>query len=432
MKSQRQQQNKTQIQNKPKQNSKIKKITDEISEEEEEKDNIFGESDLSDNDRDNDNDNDDNQRKVIDEDEEDDLKEFGTKKDEEEVGAEGNKTDDLIENMNLEEINLKIQHILNVLSDLKQNKEEGMSRSQYMDELKRLLMVYYDYNDDIMTLILYLFHPSEAIEFLESSSGQRVMSIRTNTLKTKRRELAKVLINRGVNLDPLAEWTKVGLKIYDSTVPVGATPEYLSGHYMLQSGSSFLPVIALDPQENEKILDMSAAPGGKTTYIAQLMKNTGVLVANDLKKERLKSLYFNVHRLGVKNCIITNYDGKKISKLYNNFDRVLLDAPCSGLGVISKDPSVKVNRTYKDIIETTRIQKELLLSAIDCCCLKNNIGVIVYSTCSISVEENEWVVDYALKHRYVKLVELSKFLIILIYIYTIIYTIHTIILYLRL
>ena len=115
-----------------------------------------------------------------------------------------------------------------------------------------------------------------------------LMTIRTNTIKTKRRELAKALIQRGVNLDPLAEWTKVGLKIYESQVPIGATPEYLAGQYMLQSGSSFLPVVALAPQENEKVLDMASAPGGKTTYIAQLMKNTGVLVANDLKKERLK------------------------------------------------------------------------------------------------------------------------------------------------
>lgn len=249
--------------------------------------------------------------------------------------------------MDMEEINLKIKEIVEILSDFKNKSKEGKSRSYYTQELKNLCKIYYDYNEDIMTLIMNLFAPNEAIEFLEASSSQRVMSIRTNTLKTKRRELAKTLINRGVNLDPLAEWTKVGLKIFDSQVPVGATPEYLAGQYMLQSGSSFLPVMALEPKENEKILDMCACPGGKTTYIAQLMKNTGVLVANDLKPERLKSLYFNIHRLGVKNSIITNYDGKTLSKLYRSFDRVLLDAPCSGLGVISKDPTVKMNRVSK-------------------------------------------------------------------------------------
>ncbi len=101
------------------------------------------------------------------------------------------------------------------------------------------------------------------------------MTIRTNTLKTRRRDLAQALINRGVNLDPIGEWSKVGLKIYDSQVPIGATPEYLAGHYMLQSASSFMPVIALAPQVNEKIIDMCASPGGKTTYVASLMKNTG-------------------------------------------------------------------------------------------------------------------------------------------------------------
>lgn len=100
--------------------------------------------------------------------------------------------------------------------------------------------------------------------------------------------------------------------------------------------------MALAPQPNEKILDMAAAPGGKTTYIAQLMKNTGVIIANDLKKERLKSLNANIHRLGVTNCVIVNYDGRKLPKIYQKFDRVLLDAPCTGLGVISRDHSIKV------------------------------------------------------------------------------------------
>ena len=192
-------------------------------------------------------------------------------------------------NIDMSEVNLKIQNIIDILSDFKNKRAKDKLRSDYMDELKNLVMVYYDYNEDIASLVLYLFPPNEAIEFLDSNNTQRVMTIRTNTLKSKRRELAKTLIQRGVNLDPLAEWSKVGLKIYDSQVPVGATPEYLSGQYMLQSGSSFLPVIALGiTGEDEKILDMAAAPGGKTTYIAQLMKNNGLLVANDLKKERIK------------------------------------------------------------------------------------------------------------------------------------------------
>ena len=96
--------------------------------------------------------------------------------------------------------------------------------------------------------------------------------IRTNTLKTRRRELAQSLVNRGVTLEPLGKWSKVGLVIFDSKVPIGATPEYLAGHYIIQSGSSFLPVMALAPCEGERILDMASAPGGKTTYIGLCLK----------------------------------------------------------------------------------------------------------------------------------------------------------------
>ena len=184
-------------------------------------------------------------------------------------------------------------------------------------------------------------------------------------MKTRRRDLAQALINRGVNLDPLADWSKLGLKIYDTPVPIGATPEYLAGHYILQSAASMLPVIALNPQPEERILDMCSAPGGKTSHIAQLMKNTGVLVANDLKKERLVATVANLHRLGVTNTIVTNYNGCKFPEVLGGFDRVLLDAPCSGLGVISRDASVKMNRTIKNIQANAFVQKLLILAAID-------------------------------------------------------------------
>jgi len=307
---------------------------------------------------------------------------------------------------NIGDESLKIQNIISILSDFKNRREEGKTRNDYMSELKYLCQSYFEYNSDICDLIFNLFSPNEAVKFMEASDSQKVLTIRANSLKTKRRELAKNLISRGVNLDPLAEWSKVGLKIYSSNVPIGATPEYLTGQYMLQSPSSFLPVLALNPQPGEKILDMCASPGGKTTYIGQLMKNEGLLVANDLKKERIKSLFFNIHRMGIKNSIITNYDAREFAKLYNKFDRVLLDAPCSGLGVIAKDKSVKMNRTYKEILNNARLQKELILAAIDSCNAKGKgEGIIVYSTCTISVEENEWVIDYALKHRYVKCIE---------------------------
>ena len=199
---------------------------------------------------------------------------------------------------------------------------------------------------------------------------------------------------------------QVGLKIYESNVPVGATPEYLAGHYMLQSAASMCPVMALDPQPGEKVLDLSAAPGGKTSYIVQLMKNQGVVVANDLKAERQQATVANLHRLGAKIAICCCNDGRNYPKVMGGFDRVLLDAPCSGLGVISRDQSIKLQRTIKDIQRTSHLQKEMLLAAVDSVNANSKTGgYVVYSTCSVSVLENEQVVQYILGKRDVKLVD---------------------------
>ncbi|KAM6161478.1 28S rRNA (cytosine(4447)-C(5))-methyltransferase [Erethizon dorsatum] len=305
----------------------------------------------------------------------------------------------------LQRVHKRIQDIVGVLRDFGAQREEGRSRSEYLNRLQKDLATYYSYGDFLLGKLMELFPVSELIEFLEANEVPRPITLRTNTLKTRRRDLAQALINRGVNLDPLGKWSKTGLVVYDSSVPIGATPEYLAGHYMLQGASSMLPVMALAPQEHERILDMCCAPGGKTSYIAQLMKNTGVILANDANAERLKSVVGNLHRLGVTNAIISHYDGRQFPKVVGGFDRVLLDAPCSGTGVISKDPAVKTNKDEKDVLRCAHLQKELLLSAIDSVNATSKTGgYLVYCTCSIMVEENEWVVDYALKKRNVRLV----------------------------
>uniref|UniRef100_A0A9J7X7M3 NOP2 nucleolar protein homolog (yeast) n=1 Tax=Cyprinus carpio carpio TaxID=630221 RepID=A0A9J7X7M3_CYPCA len=307
--------------------------------------------------------------------------------------------------MDLQTIHQRIRDNVDVLSHFSEKREEGKERSEYLSLLRSDLCTYYSYNEFLISKLMDIFPVSELIDFLEANEIQRPVTIRTNTLKTRRRDLAQALINRGVNLDPLGKWSKVGLVIYDSSVPIGATPEYLSGQYMLQGASSFLPVMALSPQEGESVLDMSAAPGGKTTYMAQLMRNTGMIVANDANADRLKSVVGNIHRLGVTNAVICNYDGRQFPKVMGGFDRVLLDAPCSGTGVISKDPGVKTGKDEADVLRSAHLQKELILSAIDSVNADSPTGgYLVYCTCSIMVEENEWVVDYALKKRNVKLV----------------------------
>uniref|UniRef100_A0A8C6Y6A5 NOP2 nucleolar protein n=1 Tax=Naja naja TaxID=35670 RepID=A0A8C6Y6A5_NAJNA len=305
----------------------------------------------------------------------------------------------------LQLIHQRIKDNMEVLQDFSSKREKGRSRQEYLSLLHQDLAAYYSYSDFLIGKMTELFPLSELVEFLEANEVSRPVTLRTNTLKTRRRDLAQALINRGVNLDPLGKWSKTGLVVYDSSVPIGATPEYLAGHYMLQGASSLLPVMALAPQENERILDMCCAPGGKTSYIAQLMKNTGVILANDSNAERLHSVVGNLHRLGVTNTVVSHCDGRQFPKVLGGFDRVLLDAPCSGTGVISKDPTVKTNKDEKDILRCAHLQKELILSAIDSVNATSETGgYIVYCTCSVMVEENEWVVDYALKKRNVRLV----------------------------
>lgn len=300
----------------------------------------------------------------------------------------------------------RVQDVIEVLSDFKTRRAPGRARVEYIDVLCHDLARSFGYERELVELFLELLPPAECVSFLQANEEPRPVVIRVNTLRTRRRELAQALTARGVSLDPVGDWTTVGLKIYDSSVSIGATTEYLAGHYMLQSASSFMPCIALAPRAGERVLDMAAAPGGKTTYLAQLMRNAGTLVANDSKRPRIDALSANIQRLGVQNAIVCNYDGRKLPGVMRGFDRVLLDAPCSGLGVISRDPAIKMQRTREDIRRTVVLQKQLLLAAIDCTeAGSKHGGIILYSTCSVSVEENEAVVDYALRKRHVKLVD---------------------------
>ena len=335
---------------------------------------------------------------VEDEDEYGDGSNEGEDEDEEETGER-------VAPANPNSVRERIDEALQALANLKTRKDKSKSRGDILAELSRDLSEYYGYIQELSDFLLELFSPAECVEYMDASDRNRPLVIRTNTLKTTRKDLMEALGKRGANVEGI-EWSKVAIKVTESTVPIGATPEYLAGHYMLQSAASLNPVMALAPQPGERVLDMSAAPGGKTSYIAQLMKNSGHVIANDLKPARQKATVANLHRMGVKNAIICCYDGRKIPSVMKGFDRVLLDAPCSGLGVISRDQTVKLQRTVKDIQRIAHLQKELLCAAIDATDHRSaSGGIIVYSTCSISAEENEGVVNYALKKRHVRLIE---------------------------
>jgi tRNA (cytosine49-C5)-methyltransferase len=187
---------------------------------------------------------------------------------------------------------------------------------------------------------------------------------------------------------------------------IGRAIEHLLGYYYLQEISSMLPPLVLNPKPDEVILDLCAAPGSKTTQIAALMKNTGTIIANDLKLGRIKILASNLERCGVLNTIITKSSGEGICKRLkeNNFkvDKILIDAPCSGEGTIRGTPKTLEMWNIKKVHSLSRIQKSLLSNAISL--LEKEGGEIVYSTCTHSPEENEEVLDFILKkHKNVKI-----------------------------
>ena len=232
-------------------------------------------------------------------------------------------------------------------------------------------------------------------EFKKFSLMYLRRSIRVNTLKITVKDLVKRL-EKDWKLTPVP-WCKEGFWIKhrgvgdDHRRDVGNLVEHALGYFYLQEATSMIPPVVLDPQPGETILDMCASPGSKTTQIGQYMKNTGLLIANDITYQRMQALGINVQRIGLTNTIISMRDGWRIKGF--QFDRVLCDAPCSGTGTIRK--SFKTLRMWNPnmVKKLSGIQKQLLKTAF--ANLKVG-GTLVYSTCTMEPHENEAVVSHLL------------------------------------
>ncbi|MHA1728137.1 MAG: NOL1/NOP2/sun family putative RNA methylase, partial [Promethearchaeota archaeon] len=201
----------------------------------------------------------------------------------------------------------------------------------------------------------------------------------------------KSKINNGMASDFSRTVNKKHLKIRDKGIAtLGSTNEYLMGHYYIQNKVATLPAFYLNPGDEDQIIDMCASPGGKTTQLAAIMKNAGSIIAVEINYERIRSLIYNLRRMGVRNTTVLNIDANEITKIGIHPDKILVDSPCTGEGLIREDPSRKHSKTPVDIKKAMILQNKLLTSAIKAV---NPGGYVMYSTCSIAPEENEFVIQ---------------------------------------
>lgn len=229
-------------------------------------------------------------------------------------------------------------------------------------------------------------------KFLASMDEPPRTYIRVNTLRINANALTKRLTDKGFTLrgTDIPDCLEVTAEPYS----IGASAEYLLGYFYVQDKSSVIPPLALSPKPGDVVIDMAASPGGKTTQMAQMMDNRGLLLAIEVEVARLAGLRANLGRCGVMNTALFHMDAREIARLGVKADKVLLDAPCTGEGVIAKDRTRKTSRGTEDIQYCSGLQEELIDGAH--ACLKPG-GVLVYSTCSFAPEENEYNVDYAIK-----------------------------------
>lgn len=222
-------------------------------------------------------------------------------------------------------------------------------------------------------------------KFLEYSLKPLRKSVRVNTLKTDVKEIKKRLCLKQV------PWCEEGFWLEGEAI--GNLPEHFLGYIYLQEAASMIPPEALQPEEQDMILDLCASPGSKTTQTAAKMRNQGLIIANDNQISRLKPLQINLQRCGVTNTVITLMEGRWFKNYPKKFDKVMVDAPCSGIGTIRKSMQTIQWWNPNFVKQMAGLQKQLLETGFN---LLKEDGTLVYSTCTLEPEEDEGVIDYLL------------------------------------
>lgn len=243
----------------------------------------------------------------------------------------------------------------------------------------------------------------EFAPFLASYEDPRFQGLRVNTLKIDPNRFPHD-VDWKIESVP---WTKSGF-YYPADVRPAKHPYYHAGLYYIQEPSAMAPAEVLAPQPGEKVLDLCAAPGGKTTHLAGFMKGQGLLVANDNNPQRVKALVKNIERYGITNAVVTNETPDRLARIFPGFfDRILVDAPCSGEGMFRKEPDM-VKVWSEEAIQTCCTMQQEILE--DAALMLRPGGRLVYSTCTFNREENEEQINqFLLKHPEFELLPLPTY-----------------------
>jgi len=250
---------------------------------------------------------------------------------------------------------------------------------------------------------LYGIKPADKyVEFIKQEPSQY---IRVNQLKANKKVLAKILKDNYRIKTEEIPFIPNGLKVTGGNELLGKTIEHINGLYYMQGLSSMLPPLILSPSSDEIVLDLCSAPGSKTTELGEIMNNKGTLIANEIQLDRVKMLVYNIDRMNLMNAGVIHYKGEWLGKIYSNyFDKILVDAPCSGLGIIQKKGEVNTWWSTERAKNLGELQLKLLVAAIKM--LKPG-GEIVYSTCTLTVEENELVINKVLNKYPVEVTDIK-------------------------
>jgi 16S rRNA (cytosine1407-C5)-methyltransferase len=250
-------------------------------------------------------------------------------------------------------------------------------------------------SENVYEYLTEIYGESSAKKYLNFVQENPSVYVRVNSLKTSRNLLVKKLSERYGIVSDHFDILPDALKFNQHEEDLGKTLEIALGHYYIQGFSSMLPPLVLNPSANDIVLDLCSAPGSKTTQIAEMMLNKGTLIVNDVQLGRIKALVYNLDRLNIVNTGVIHSKGEILSKYFENyFDKILVDAPCSSLGIMQKKAEVNKLWSLEKVNRLHEIQVRLLVSAIKM--LKAG-GEIVYSTCTLSPEENELVINKLLK-----------------------------------